>query len=250
MNTAKTLIVGNWKMNGLRKDLSEIMKIADFVEENPSDAQVVVCPPATLSALAVDLMRGRSVTIGGQDCHAEIAGAYTGDISAEKWNDVGAKFVIVGHSERREYYREDNDIVRAKATAALRANLTPIICIGETLAERESGKTLDVLGEQVRGCMPEAATNTPVAVAYEPIWAIGSGHTPSLDEIDEAHIFIRKAVQNIIGDMAATTPLLYGGSVKPGNAQSILQIADVNGALVGGASLKASDFTQIIQAAG
>ncbi|MBB36773.1 MAG: triose-phosphate isomerase [Hirschia sp.] len=249
MTSARKLIAGNWKMNGLRADLAEISTLAESLEAEAFDGDVAVCPPATLAALAVDLVAGKPVKIGGQDCHAEAAGAFTGDISAEKWTDLGAEYVIVGHSERREYYREDNAIVKAKAAAAIRAGLTPIICIGESLAEREAGKTLDVLGEQIAGCIPSEAKNTAIVVAYEPLWAIGTGHTPTLEQIGEAHAFMRKALTNEIGAMAATTPLLYGGSVKPANAKDILATNDVDGALVGGASLKASDFLQIIRAA-
>lgn len=249
MTQVRTLIAGNWKMNGLRADLVEIEKVAKDLEADAFDGDVAICPPATLAALATDNMKGRPVAIGGQDCHVEVSGAYTGDVSAEKWKDLGAVYVIVGHSERREYYREDNDIVNAKANAAIRAGLVPIICIGETLAEREAGKTLNVLGEQLRAGIPDQAKTAPIVVAYEPIWAIGTGHTPTLEQIAEAHDFIRKALETRIGAPAMTTPLLYGGSVKPGNAKEILAIDNVNGALVGGASLKASDFLQIIRAA-
>ena len=248
--TARKLIAGNWKMNGLRKDLAEIDAIANELEKEPFDGDVAICPPATLAALAADMMEGRPVKIGGQDCHAEIAGAFTGDLSAEKWKDLGAQYVIVGHSERREYYREDNEIVVAKATAGIRAGLCPIICIGETLEERENGQTLDVLGVQIAGCIPEEANSSPIVVAYEPIWAIGTGHTPTLEQIAEAHAFMRSAIAKEIGpERASTTALLYGGSVKPSNADEILAIENVDGALVGGASLKASDFIQIIRAA-
>ena len=235
-------------MNGLRADLEQIEKVAAALEAVPFDGDVAICPPATLAALAIDKMKRRPVKIGGQDCHAEVSGAFTGDISAEKWKDLGADYVIVGHSERREYYREDNPIVLAKAVAAIRAGLTPIICIGETLAERECGDTLNILGEQLRGCIPAEAKTAPIVVAYEPIWAIGTGHTPTVEQIDEAHRFIRKALRNQIGGQAESVPLLYGGSMKPSNAAEILAIEDVNGGLVGGASLKADDFLAIIRA--
>lgn len=249
MPTVRKLIAGNWKMNGLRKDLAEIEAVAKSLESEAFDGDVAICPPATLAALAADMMNGRPVSIGGQDCHAETAGAYTGDISAEKWKDLGAQYVIVGHSERREYYREDNPIVKSKAAAAIRAGLVPIICIGETLQEREAGQTLSVLGDQIGGCIPEAAKVSPIVLAYEPIWAIGTGLTPTLEEIEQAHAFIRSALAQEIDDRAASTPLLYGGSVKPGNAKEILAVDHVDGALVGGASLKAADFLQIIRAA-
>ena len=249
MTQPRKLIAGNWKMNGLRADLQQISLMAESLEKAPFDGDVAICPPATLAALAADLMRGRPIFIGGQDCHVEASGAYTGDVSAEKWKDLGAKYVIVGHSERREYYREDNAIVNAKASAAIRADLTPIICIGETLKERESEQTLAVLKEQLVGCIPEVAKTRAIVVAYEPIWAIGTGHTPTVGQIDEAHTFIRHTLADIIGDLATTTPLLYGGSMKPNNAREIIAVKDVDGGLVGGASLKADDFLAIIRSA-
>ncbi len=249
MTQAKTLIAGNWKMNGLRADLAQIDQVASDLEANAFSGDVAICPPATLAALAADAMKGRPVKIGGQDCHASVSGAFTGDVSAEKWADLGAVYVIVGHSERREFYREDNAVVNAKAQAVIRAGLTPIICIGESLAEREAGDTLKVLGKQLQEGIPVQAKTAPVVVAYEPIWAIGTGLTPTLEQITEAHDFIRTTLIEVMGSSALTTPLLYGGSVKPSNAKDIMAIENVNGALVGGASLKSADFLQIIRAA-
>lgn len=247
MSNAKSLVVGNWKMNGLRKDLEEILTVAASIKNNPINGDVVICPPATLAALAVDAVIDFPISIGGQDCHAEEAGAYTGDISAEKWKDLGAEYVIVGHSERREYYREDNEVVNAKAKAVIRGGLIPVICIGESLEERKAGATLSVLSQQIRSCLPSEAKNYPIAIGYEPVWAIGSGLTPSAEEVGEAHAFIRSQLKEVIGSAGDITPILYGGSMKPSNAKEILSIDDVNGGLVGGASLKAKDFLQIIR---
>ncbi|MFC7290507.1 triose-phosphate isomerase [Hirschia litorea] len=248
MKNAKSLIVGNWKMNGLRQDIDQILAIGASLKENPIDGEVVICPPATLTALAVDAVTNLPVKIGGQDCHAAKAGAYTGDISAEKWKDIGAKYVIVGHSERRESYSEDNISVRSKAKAVLDAGLIPIICIGESLSERDSGETLSVLTKQVRECVPEEAKKGSIAIGYEPVWAIGSGKTPSVDDISEAHSLIRHVLTEEIGDRSKVTPIIYGGSMKPSNASEILAIDGVDGGLVGGASLKAEDFLSIIRA--
>ena len=249
MNTPTTLIAGNWKMNGMRADLAELAAIADFLDANKPDMDVAICPPATLAGLAIEAMQGRALKIGGQDCHTANKGAFTGDVAADAWADLGADYVIVGHSERREYHGETNQTVLEKATAVIRSGLVPIICIGESLAEREAGKTLDVLGDQVLGCTPEDAKTARIVIAYEPVWAIGTGHTPTIEEIDQAHTFIRKCLQDKIGQTAFLTPLLYGGSMKPANAAEILAVKDVNGGLVGGASLKADDFTKIIAAA-
>ena len=248
MSNAKSLIVGNWKMNGLRADLEEIKKVAKAITKTPFDGDVVICPPATLAALAVDQSEGSPLKIGGQDCHAKEAGAFTGDISAEKWKDLGAEYVIVGHSERREYYREDDQAVRAKSAAVIRAGLTPIICIGESLEERRAGNTLSVVSEQIRGSIPDEAKSSPIAIGYEPIWAIGTGLTPSIQEIAEAHALIRTELEKLLGNVGSTTPILYGGSMKPSNAKEILAIKDVDGGLVGGASLKSKDFLDIISA--
>ncbi len=249
MSKPKTLIVGNWKMNGLRKDLDQILNVAEDIKNQPFDGQVVICPPATLAALAIDAVENNPLQIGGQDCHANEAGAFTGDISAEKWQDLGAKYVIVGHSERREYYRESDKSVNAKTKAVIRAGLIPIVCIGESLEERKANKTLEVLSEQIAACIPDEAINNTIAIGYEPIWAIGSGLTPTVEEIEQAHALIRKELEKRIGEKAAITAIVYGGSMKPSNAKEILSIQNVDGGLIGGASLKSSDFLQIIRSA-
>ncbi len=236
-------------MNGLRRDLDQIVAVARSLNDKAFDGDVVICPPATLAALAFDAVQDLPVKIGGQDCHAEQAGAFTGDISADKWKDLGAEYVIVGHSERREYYAEDNFGVCEKAKAVLRSELVPIICIGESLEERKSGKTLAVLKQQIKECVPESAKTGKIAIGYEPIWAIGTGMTPSLEDISDAHTQIRDVLKEQIGEIADETPIIYGGSMKPTNAKDILALANVNGGLVGGASLKAVDFLEIIRSA-
>ncbi|MHA7872266.1 MAG: triose-phosphate isomerase [Hyphococcus sp.] len=237
----KPLIAGNWKMNGLAASVAEIEALIDkFDGSAPDDRDVLICPPATLVASFAGQFSDEAIQIGGQDCHAEISGAHTGDISAEMLADAGASFVIVGHSERRADHAEDDATVKAKAQAALRAGLTPIICVGETQAQRDAGNALSVVGAQLAGSLPK--TDDDIVVAYEPVWAIGTGLTPTLDDIAEMHGHIR----SIVG---VETRILYGGSVKPGNARDILRIAEVNGALVGGASLKADDFCLIVMAA-
>jgi triosephosphate isomerase (TIM) len=233
----RQLIAGNWKMNGLAAALGEIEALGGAVKSPPCD--VLVCPPATLIARAAALNSG--IAIGGQDCHAEVSGAFTGDVSAEMLRDAGATAVIVGHSERRQYHGETDAIVAAKAQAAWRAGLLAIICIGETEAERDAGKAYDICKRQLAGSVPKGATPQNSAIAYEPIWAIGTGKTATTDDIARMHAHIREC-------LAAPLRILYGGSVKPSNAKEILALADVGGALVGGASLKASDFIQIVEA--
>ena len=239
----RPLIAGNWKMNGLGSALSEIEAIAACVEDGK--VEVLVCPPSTLVARAARQARGR-IAIGGQDCRAEPAGAFTGDISAEMLKDAGAAYVIVGHSERRHYHAETDATVAAKAKAAWRADLSAIICVGETEAERDAGKALAVVSGQLRGSVPREAGGARTAIAYEPIWAIGTGRTPTSAEIVQMHIHIRSELAHLPG---APIRVLYGGSVKPGNAAEILGLAEVGGALVGGASLKAVDFLEIVRAA-
>ncbi len=214
--------------------------IAKFSGSAPDDRDVLICPPATLVGSFASQFSDEAIQIGGQDCHANASGAHTGDISAEMLADAGAAFVIVGHSERRADHGEDDATVKAKAKAALRAGLTPIVCVGETEEERKGGRALAIVGGQLAGSLPQ--TNEEIVIAYEPVWAIGTGLTPTVDDIAEMHAFIReKAGEGI--------RLLYGGSVKPGNAKEILAIENVNGALVGGASLKADDFHPIVMAA-
>jgi triosephosphate isomerase len=243
----RQLIAGNWKMHGLGASLAEIEALRSGLAKEPPRADVLICPPASLISRAVSLSGG-AVPIGGQDCHAEPSGAFTGDISAEMLKDAGASAVIVGHSERRQYHGETDTMVRAKALAAWRAGLTAIICIGETEAQRMSGEALDVVSRHLEGSVPDGVTSSTTAIAYEPIWAIGTGKTPTSAEIAEMHGHIRKRLGIRFGEAAADIRLLYGGSVKPANAREILGLANVNGGLIGGASLKASDFLGIVHA--
>ena len=236
----KPLIAGNWKMNGLRSSLGEISSLLDKIGgAAPKDRDILICPPATILAQMSDRLETTGVFTGGEDCHANESGAHTGDISAEMLRDAGASFVIVGHSERRADHGEDDKCVYDKAAAAQRAGLVPIVCVGETEAERKAGQEKDVVGKQLDGSLP---TGGEFVVAYEPVWAIGTGLTPTLEDIAEMHDFIRDRV-------GAKVRILYGGSMKPGNAKDILAIDNVNGGLIGGASLKADDFYGIISAA-
>jgi triosephosphate isomerase (TIM) len=239
------LVAGNWKMNGLTASSSELAKVIAGSGAFAGKADLMVCPPATLIANFCAAARGSAITIGAQDCHPEVAGAHTGDISAEMLADAGARAVIVGHSERRSDHHETDAQVRAKAQAAWRAGLSAILCVGEQRAEREAGKTLDVVGRQIDGSVPDGATAAKLVIAYEPVWAIGTGLTPTPTDVAEAHAFIRKRLSTRFGDNGGTIRILYGGSVKPDNAAKLLTVADVNGALVGGASLRADDFLGI-----
>jgi triosephosphate isomerase len=242
---ARPLIAGNWKMNGLRGSRAELLKIIGGVREIKPTTDLLVCPPATLITGFAALARGTRVAIGAQDCHAEPAGAFTGDLSAEMLKDAGAGAVIVGHSERRSLHHETDAQVCAKALAARRAGLMAVICVGETRAEREAGQTLAVVGGQLSGSLPQGESPAGIAVAYEPVWAIGSGLTPSAADIAQVHGFIRAELATRQGGAARGIRLLYGGSVKPGNAAELLGIENVDGALIGGASLKAEDFLAI-----
>lgn len=246
MTAPTPLIAGNWKMNGLTAALSEAKATAEGLGE--TRARVAICPPATLIAQAAWALKGTKLLVGGQDCRAEASGAYTGDVAAEMLADAGASLVILGHSERRAYYAEGDADVAVKAEAALRAGLEPIICVGETLDEREAGKALEIVTRQVRGSLPKSLAGKAFSVAYEPVWAIGTGLTPSIEEIEEVHVAIRATLVELFGDHGTTVAILYGGSVKPSNAAEILHAAEVGGALVGGASLKAEDFLGIIRA--
>jgi len=248
MAARKSLVAGNWKMNGLRGSLGEVVAVGKGIAG--ASCEVAICPPATLIGAAVEIAVGSNLIIGGQDCHAEGAGAYTGDISADMIADLGGKLVIVGHSERRAGYGETDAMVRAKAEAAWRAGLTSVLCIGETEAERRGGGTLDVLAQQIAGSVPQRATADKLVVAYEPVWAIGTGLTPSEDDIAEAHAHIRAKLAETSGAEAGSIRILYGGSVKPSNAGPILSLGEVDGALVGGASLNSADFLGIVAAAG
>lgn len=238
----RPLVAANWKMNGLKASIAELEKIIAGARALAA-VDLVVCPPATLIASFAAKALGTRVAIGGQDCHAEAAGAYTGDISAEMLRDAGAAAVIVGHSERRRYHGETDAAVRAKAIAARRAGLLAIICIGETRAQRDAGRTRDVLHAQLDGSLPD--NDESVAIAYEPVWAIGSGSTPTRDDVGETHAFIRAQLSSRFAETGRNTRILYGGSVKPGNAQDLLSMEDVDGALVGGASLNADEFLAI-----
>jgi triosephosphate isomerase len=243
----RPLVAGNWKMNGLQDSIMELEKIARGADTVPN-ADLMICPPATLVGFCVDATDDSRVAIGGQDCHAKPSGAYTGDIAAEMLADIGAVAVIVGHSERRTYHKETDADVRGKVEAAWRARLTAIVCIGETQAEREAKQTLDVLGRQLDGSLPDGATGANLVIAYEPVWAIGTGLTPTVADVAEAHAFIRKRLASRYGNTADAIRILYGGSVKPSNAAELMGIANVDGALVGGASLKAEDFFGIAAA--
>ena len=239
----RPLVAGNWKMNGLAASAGEFTKIIAGAAGVAAD--LMVCPPATLIAHFATMARGSPVMTGGQDCHAEASGAHTGDIAAEMLADAGARAVIVGHSERRTDHHETDAQVRAKAVAARRAGLTAIVCVGEQRAERAAGKTLGIIGGQLDGSLPEDATIANLVIAYEPVWAIGTGLTPTAADVSEVHASIRKRLGERYGTQGGGVRILYGGSVKPANAKELLTIANVNGALVGGASLKAEDFLGI-----
>lgn len=246
----RPLIAGNWKMNGLAASLTEARAIADDLAQTASPAEVALCPPATLIAQMAWTLRGSAVLVGGQDCRAEASGAFTGDISAEQLKDAGASLVILGHSERRAGHGETDELVAAKVEAALRAGLKPIICVGETLEEREAGWAIAVVTGQVEDSLPETLGGKAFAVAYEPVWAIGSGLTPTIEQIVEVHAAIRGVLRRRFGSTGEAAPILYGGSVKSSNAAEILHADEVGGALVGGASLKSADFIPIIRALG
>jgi triosephosphate isomerase len=243
--TRRPLVAGNWKMNGLKASAAELGKVMQGAADLWTKVDLMICPPATLIITFAHVVLGSRIEIGAQDCHAEPSGAFTGDISAEMLADVGAKAVIVGHSERRTLHKEIDAEVRAKAQAAWRAGLTAIVCIGETRAEREAGHTLDVLGRQLDGSLPAGVTAARLVVAYEPVWAIGTGLTPTAADVAQAHEFVRKRIVDRHGAAGNAVRILYGGSVKPSNAKELMAVANVDGALVGGASLKAEDFLGI-----
>lgn len=245
----RPLVAGNWKMNGSKKALDEIAAMAEGYDPAlRAKVDLMICPPATLLQMAAVSALGSRIGIGAQDCHTEVSGAFTGDIAPDMLVESGATAVIVGHSERRQYHGETDALVAAKAFAAIRAGLTAIVCVGETHAEREAGKTLTVVGRQVQRSVPEDATPETVVVAYEPVWAIGSGLTPTAADVAEVHALIRKKLIQRHGKQAAGIRLLYGGSVKPSNARELMAVENVDGALVGGASLKAADFLGIAAA--
>ena len=249
METPVKLIVGNWKMNGLTPALDEAAALRQALEADPVNARVGLCPPATLIAQMASRLGAGPVELGGQDCHDRDSGAFTGSISAPMLADAGARLVILGHSERREGFGETDADVAAKVEAALRAGLEPIVCVGESLETRKAGQAVAFVTAQVRASLPDALKERPFALAYEPIWAIGTGLTPTLEQIAEVHAAIRDALVERLGEGGRRAPILYGGSMKPDNAADILAVPDVGGGLVGGASLKAEDFIRIIRAA-
>jgi triosephosphate isomerase len=245
----RKLAAGNWKMNGLADSAAELDSL--IASSAGTAAEVLICPPATLIAGFAAKAAGSAVAIGAQDCHANASGAHTGDIAAEMIADAGGTYIIVGHSERRADHGETDAVVKAKAEAVWRAGLTAIVCVGETEPERDAGKALDIVGGQLAGSLPEGTTAENTVVAYEPVWAIGTGRTPSLEDIAEMHDFIRaRLVERFGADIGDGIRVLYGGSVKPSNAGEIFGASNVDGGLVGGASLKASDFSVIVAAAG
>ena len=244
-SSRRPLVAGNWKMNGLRASRAELEQMI-VGAQGLKAVDLMICPPATLISTFAAIAEGSPVAIGGQDCHAEPAGAYTGDIAAEMLKDAGAVAVIVGHSERRRYHGETDAMVRAKALAARRAGLLAIICVGETRAERDAGKTHTVVGAQLDGSLPDGLAD--FVVAYEPVWAIGTGVTPTKDDVADVHRFIRERLCARYGDAGQGVRILYGGSVKPANAKALLGIDNVDGALIGGASLEAAEFLAIAAA--
>lgn len=247
----RRLAAGNWKMNGMSDDLEQV---TELVAAHPRpDCDMVLCLPATLIGRGAERAAGSALEIGAQDCHVRPNGAHTGDLSAPMLHDAGARYVIVGHSERRADHAETDSLVRAKALAALMENMTPIICVGETRAEREAGRALEVVHAQVQGSVPRGAEyggvmSDRLVIAYEPVWAIGTGLTPTLAEIAEVHDSLRALLAEHHGPYSVGVRLLYGGSVKPSNAEGIFALKNVNGALVGGASLKAAEFARIVAA--
>jgi triosephosphate isomerase (TIM) len=245
-DTIRPLIAGNWKMNGLKASSAEFEAMLAGASEVAARVDLLVCPPATLIAVFAEKARGsKTLKVGGQDCHPEASGAHTGDISAEMLADAGARAVIVGHSERRADHCETDVLVRQKAEAAWRAGLIAIVCIGETQQQRDAGQTLDICRSQLNLSLPDGARADNLVVAYEPVWAIGTGLTPTVEDVEQIHGFIRDLLIGRFNAEGASIRILYGGSVKPSNARDLLAVANVNGALVGGASLKAADFLAI-----
>lgn len=246
----KPLVAGNWKMNGLRSSLAEAIAVRDALAgpANIVKADVMIAPPATLLLWFAAALDGGPILLAGQDCHAAKSGAHTGDVSAEMLKDAGASAVIIGHSERRADHGETSAEVRAKASAAHCAGLTTIVCVGETAGERAAGATLAVVSRQLKASLPDGVTTANTAIAYEPVWAIGTGLTPTAADVAQVHAAIRADLAARFGDDGRSMRILYGGSVKPDNAKSLMSVENVNGALVGGASLKASDFLAIVRA--
>ncbi|MCM2453765.1 triose-phosphate isomerase [Rhizobium sp. CG4] len=245
----RPLVAGNWKMNGTRSSLDQIKAMAQGVKGPLSDkVETLICPPSTLLYVATALCDDSPLLIGAQDCHEKESGAHTGDISAEMIADCFGTHVIVGHSERRIDHAETDHLVRAKAQAAYAAELVAIVCIGETADERKGGQTLDILKRQLSGSVPDDANAQNTVIAYEPVWAIGTGLTPTVDDVRDAHAFMRNELVARFGDEGKRVRILYGGSVKPSNALQLMGVENVDGALIGGASLKADDFLSIYAA--
>ncbi|MBP3687615.1 MAG: triose-phosphate isomerase [Alphaproteobacteria bacterium] len=247
----KTLIAGNWKMNGLQEDGIALAKGVAIEAKKAArkDCEFLVCPPFTLLTSVKKALKGSKVMLGAQDCHYAASGAHTGDVSPVMLKDLGCQYVIVGHSERRTNHFESNELVAKKASAAIEAGLKVIICIGETEAERDAGKTIDVCTAQIMGSVPENATAANTVIAYEPVWAIGTGRTPTANEVEDVHAAIRKVISKKLGRANANKMrILYGGSMKPSNAKELLALPDVDGGLIGGASLKVADFMAIAAA--
>ena len=241
----RPLIAGNWKMNGVKASAGELGQMMAGVGDLWRKVDLLICPPATLISTFATAALGSHIRIGGQDCHPQASGAHTGDISAEMLADAGATAVIVGHSERRADHSESDALVRQKAQAAWRAGLVAIVCVGETREQRDAGKTLDICGAQLAGSLPDRSGAGNLVVAYEPVWAIGTGLTPTSGDVEQVHRFIRDSLISRFNGDGAKVRILYGGSVKPSNAAELMGVANVNGALVGGASLKAADFLAI-----
>ncbi|MGU3576322.1 triose-phosphate isomerase [Brucellaceae bacterium C25G] len=245
----RPLVAGNWKMNGTGEALTELRAIAAGLSSDYGrKLDAVICVPATLLSRAAETLEGENVGLGGEDCHMAQSGAHTGDVSALMLKDAGASHVIVGHSERRTDHRETNEMVYAKTLAAWQAGLVAIVCVGETADQRRAETTLDVVGEQLANSLPDGVTAENTIIAYEPVWAIGTGLTPTVQDVRTVHAFMREALIERFGTQGAHMRLLYGGSVKPANSVELLGVADVDGALVGGASLKAADFLAICEA--
>lgn len=247
----KILIAGNWKMNGLIGDSASLAKeVATNVKKLKPNAEVLVCPPFTLLTTVKKALRGSKVKLGAQDCHVEEKGAHTGDISPVMLKDAGCDYVILGHSERRTDHKESSMLVKQKAKAALKAGLKVIVCVGETFAERKAGKAFEVTEKQIKGSVPSEATASNTVIAYEPVWAIGTGQTATPDDAEAVHAHIRKVLaEKLSKSIANNMRILYGGSMKPTNAAELIAKENIDGGLIGGASLKAADFTAIIEKA-
>lgn len=249
----KKLIAGNWKMNGRLADGIDLAKgiAAEVKSLGKPQCEFLVCPPFTILSAVKKALRGAKVALGAQDCHFNEKGAHTGDISPLMLTDIGCSYVILGHSERRADHFESNELINKKAVAAHKAGLKTVICIGETLEQRDSGKTIDVCKEQILGSVPDDSTAADTVIAYEPVWAIGTGKTPTVADVEEVHAAVRKVLAKKLGKGNANKMrILYGGSVKPSNAKEFLSLPDVDGALIGGASLKVEDFMAIAKNSG